>query len=381
MKTIPFLALLLSAFTTAHAQNLLQPVWTTNIHSTEYVASLAFSGDSKRLASAAIDGYVNVWSVTTNVPVRSIYTRNGGFGSVALNSDGSLVGAGSGDASRMWSVSDGRRLWIAGESSADDLVEAVALSPNDLWFADATRSRRYINIRNMLSGTGGFLEGHSGRVVNLVFSPDSTKIASASLDGSAILWNFLSGATFQKLLHPNAVRSVDFSPDGNVFATGCDDNRVRLWNVTNGTPLLTITNTGALVKFLGDGSYLMSLEPAVSHQFKIFRASDGKYMGGYTNTDALCFAVSRDGRYFAFGNSSGIVTLAWSPLINEGFTRKGRQTILHWSGGSGYYQVQRRKRERGTHWRNWRQPTTATSARVSDRPHFAYRVISLPPPP
>jgi len=177
------------------------------------------------------------------------------------------------------------------------------------------------------------------------------------------------------------VRTVDFSPDGNVLATGADDNIVRLWNVTNGAPLLSITNAGQVVKFLGDGSYLMSLEPLVSHQFKIFRASDGKYMGGYTNTDALCFAVSRDGRYFAYGNSSGTVVLAYSPTILERFTRQGRRVTMHWTGGSGYYQVQRRYRKRGSQWRNFRQPTTATSARVTDRPHFAYRVISLPPPP
>ncbi len=375
MKTIILLPLLLGTLVAAHAQNLLQTVWTTNIYFPENVTSLAFSGNSERLASSSWDFHLDVWTLTTNAPIRSIYTFNASFVSVALNSDGSLVGAGSGGASRLWRVSDGVR--IAAEFPSGEVVWSVNFSPDDSYFAMGRTDG--VNVWYVPIRSGVWFQ--EIQTFSVTFSPDGRWLATGNADRTARLWDARNGTAIRSFAgHAGAVRSGDFSVDSSLLATGCDDEIVRLWNVTNGAPILSITNAGRVVKFLGDGSYLMSLEPLVSHQFKIFRTSDGKYMGGYTNTDALCFALSRDGRYFAYGNSSGTVTLAYAPLINEGFTRERRQSVLHWTGGSGYYQVQRRYRERGSHWRNFRKPTIATSARVTDRPHFAYRVISLPPP-
>ena len=72
---------------------------------------------------------------------------------------------------------------------------------------------------------------HSGRVNSVSFSPDGTLIATASADGTAIVWD-KQGNQQARLSHSHEeVISVSFSPDGNLIATACADGTAKLWNL------------------------------------------------------------------------------------------------------------------------------------------------------
>jgi len=59
------------------------------------------------------------------------------------------------------------------------------------------------------------INGHTSYVLNVAFSPDGTKVASASKDLSVKIWNVLSGELIHTLLgHKSFIRSVAFSPNG-----------------------------------------------------------------------------------------------------------------------------------------------------------------------
>ncbi|KAJ6779586.1 hypothetical protein PWT90_04750 [Aphanocladium album] len=74
------------------------------------------------------------------------------------------------------------------------------------------------------------LEGHSGSVHSVAYSPDCTLIASASYDRSVRLWRSDTGECLQTLEgHSSSVNSVAFSPDGRLIASACDDGVVRVW--------------------------------------------------------------------------------------------------------------------------------------------------------
>jgi ribosome assembly protein 4 len=65
------------------------------------------------------------------------------------------------------------------------------------------------------------LYGHSGRVFDATFSPDGSKIATASEDTMARVWNVSLGTPVSLLAgHTAEVLRVAWRPDGALLSTG-----------------------------------------------------------------------------------------------------------------------------------------------------------------
>jgi WD40 repeat protein len=76
------------------------------------------------------------------------------------------------------------------------------------------------------------LEGHEAAVGSAAFSPDGSKVVTASFDCSARLWDAASGHRLARLRgHEAPVRSAAFSPDGSKVVTASDDHTARVWRV------------------------------------------------------------------------------------------------------------------------------------------------------
>jgi WD40 repeat protein len=78
------------------------------------------------------------------------------------------------------------------------------------------------------------LEGHSGHVYSVAFSPDGKMLASGDLDQTIKLWEVSSGRLIRSLEgHSGPVHSVAFSPDGKMLASGGSDQAIKLWEVSS----------------------------------------------------------------------------------------------------------------------------------------------------
>ncbi len=80
------------------------------------------------------------------------------------------------------------------------------------------------------------LTGHTDWVRSVKFSPDGQKIASASWDGSVVIWGVQTGRQIHTYRgHDGMVFSAAWSPDNKMVASGGEDKTVRLWNAGNGS--------------------------------------------------------------------------------------------------------------------------------------------------
>jgi hypothetical protein len=67
-------------------------------------------------------------------------------------------------------------------------------------------------------------------VLSVAFSPDGGRLATASWDGTARVWDAASGRQLALLQgHTSRVDRVVFGPDGARLATASADGTVRLW--------------------------------------------------------------------------------------------------------------------------------------------------------
>jgi hypothetical protein len=66
---------------------------------------------------------------------------------------------------------------------------------------------------------------HDQRVTSVAFSPDGTRVATGSDDGSARVFHAATGAELARLDHDGEVTAVAFSPDGDWVISGSTDKR------------------------------------------------------------------------------------------------------------------------------------------------------------
>ena len=207
-----------------------------------FVFSVAFSPDSKLVASGSSDNTVKIWDAATGACTQTLEGHSDYVRSVAFSPDSKLVASGSYDKTvKIWDTATG-----------------------------------------VYTQT---LEGHSGFVCSVAFSPDSKLVASGSYDKTVKIWDAATGACTQTLEgHSGSVNSVAFSPDSKLVASGSNDNTVKIWDAATGACTQTLENM----------------------DFSTFIAS---WPGDATNPLQQYYGVSSEGRWITRGSENWL----WLP--------------------------------------------------------------------
>ncbi len=312
-------------------------------------------------------------SFAQDIPYTVLEGHTRDVNSVAFSPDGKTFASGSSDKSiGLWETDTGNSFATIEVETIDrhgtflhtleghtGRVRSVVFSPDGTLLASGSWEDETIRLWNTTTGEHiRTLIGHTSGVYSVAFSPDGTTLASGSKDGTIRLWNTTIGEHIRTLTgHSRWVGSVSFSPDGQTLASVSGDRTIRLWNAITGVPIKILTvNTVSEATFSPDGRYLASVDTSDNKIYLWHAHTGNEYRTLTVYGDVYSIAFSPDGQTLASG---GRVIHQWnvptgvrlasisqiSPVVSVAFSPDGQtlasgnvdNTVHLWNASTGAF--------------------------------------------
>ena len=209
--------------------------------------SVAITPDGKTLVSGHQD-YLRVWDMATLTERFNVQTPNT-VRRVAVTPDGSMIAsveyhyvgkkAVGNIVIRDGKTGVARRVMDPIETG----LHAVAIDPDAKVIVSSSWGENNIHVWEVdKSEQAGVLQGHTGVVGMMVYSPDGKTLISGG-DTTIRLWDVDTGAV-RKILrgHQHGVEALALSPDGKTLISGGFDNTARIWDLATGKLLSTLNH-------------------------------------------------------------------------------------------------------------------------------------------
>jgi WD40 repeat protein len=269
------------------------------------VYAVAWSPDSRWLASGSNDRSVRVWDADTGQERRRLDGHTDDVNSMSWSPDGRWLASGSDDQTvRVWDLDSGQqRLRLDGYTND---VMSVSWSPDGRWLASGSWDHT-VRVWDVDTGQEHRrLDGHTQTVMSVSWSPDGRWLASGSGDHTVRVWDADSGQERRwPDGHTDYVRSVSWSPDGRWLASGSYDRTVRVWDADTGQELRRLdghTEWVMSVSWSPDGRWLAS--GSFDHTVWVWDPDAGRErcrLDGHTDA-VWSVSWSEDGRWLASGS-------------------------------------------------------------------------------
>lgn len=171
-------------------------------------------------------------------------------------------------------------------------------------------------------GQGALLytfRGHSGWVWSVGWSPNGSRIASASADSTAQVWDAESGDHLTVYSgHTDTVYAVSWSLDGKRVASAGYDKTVQIWDPTFGDHFYTYKGHKGwvwTVAWSPDGKHIASA--GEDRTVQVWDAANGSHVNSYR------------------GHTGYVHSVAWSPDGKRIASASGDGTVQVWDAGTG----------------------------------------------
>jgi Tol biopolymer transport system component len=162
------------------------------------------------------------------------------------------------------------------------------------------------------------LSGHDDAVNSAAFSPDGTRIVTASGDGTARLWDAATAKEIAVLRgHDESVHSAAFSPGGTRIVTASSDNTARIWDAASAKEVAVLRGHETIV-------YSAAFSPDGR---RIVTASGDKTARLWDAATAKQIAVLR-------GHDDFVASAAFSPDGRRIVTASGDKTARIWDAAT-----------------------------------------------
>ena len=288
-------------------KNLPASTTTLPINTGEWTTALAFSPDSKTLATGTRNGGIYLFN-TKGLPGPPALTQGGEVSSIAFLSRGkSAISSGWDGLLNIWAVS-GDTISLTDRHDRSERMR-IAISPVGNLLA-LGRDDGLIRLMDPGSMKEIFaLPGHDGEIRTMAFTLDGALLASAGWDRLIRVWNTSTGRSIAVLRgHNDVVCASAFSPDGGTLATASFDGTCRTWDTktwkqsmefTGGwkKPCFAAYSPDCTVLAVGEPDGIVTFWDMASRRIK---------SSFHAHTDAItCLIFSPDGKLLATGSRQG----------------------------------------------------------------------------
>ena len=304
----------------------------------EGVQAAVFSADSARLTTLGTT--VRVWDATTGGLVKTVavpFRAVSGAEPYAFSSDGGRFVAQTPDGTfKLIATGTGAELSSFRVASCDYSVRSVAISADNSKVLAAGQNGGFARdgcVSIMDSG------GHEVRAFRLpevvdgaAFSPDGSRVATASEDGKTRVFDIASGQVVYVLqdnradtVWNKAAKALTFSPDGSRLAVAGEDKSIRVWDVQTAPLEQQVASADWSVwglAFSPDGAELVSASweslPSPATVARVWKVSDGSVIGRVTGPHETVVGLSPDGRNLIMtsgGHDARILDLPTGQLV------------------------------------------------------------------
>jgi WD40 repeat protein len=293
------------------------------------ISSFAFSPDGKRIVIGGGGGTLQLWDIQTRQPIGQLLQGHTSYiTSVAFNSDGTRIVSGSFDGTlRLWDAQTGELIGqpLQGYTNATRssvAIRSVTFSSDGKRIVSGSEDNT-LRLWDAYTGQliGQPLRGHKEGVTSVAFSPNGKIIVSGSDDKTLRLWDAQTGQSIGQLRgHKFGVTSVAFSPDGKLIVSGSFDGTLQLWDAQTeepvGQPLRGHTAALSSVAFSPDGKLIVS--GSTDKTVRLWGAQTEKLIGQLLR-----------------GHKSRVTSIAFSPDSKRIVSGSEDNTLWLWDVNTG----------------------------------------------
>lgn len=185
--------------------------------------SVAYSPDGKTLASAPLNGVVQLWEAETGKAIKTL--TGSATSSLSWSADSKLLATTTSTTAVVWDVE---------AAKPKQTFDACGIYP-PIWSPGKPFINGiYTNTPSVCDPASGKLltklEGHTAPVYAFGWSRDGKMLATGSADATVRLWEMPSGAPLATYKgHTALVHAVTWMPDGKSLASASYDKTVRVW--------------------------------------------------------------------------------------------------------------------------------------------------------